>query len=66
MGTDGKSNGAANGSIRLPKAGSTKGAVNFPNSRKVHAEGRGGVRVPMREIALAGGEPPRGACRKLR
>ncbi|HBK81060.1 MAG TPA: phosphomethylpyrimidine synthase ThiC, partial [Nitrospinae bacterium] len=58
MGTDGKSNGAGNGSIRLPEAGSTKGAVNFPNSRKVHAEGRGGVRVPMREIALAGGEPP--------
>ena len=44
MGTDGKSNGAGNGSIRLPEAGSTKGAVNFPNSRKVHAEGRGGRR----------------------
>ena len=30
----------------------------FPNSRKVFVEGRHGVRVPMREIALAGGEPP--------
>jgi phosphomethylpyrimidine synthase len=29
----------------------------FPNSRKVYAEGRHGVRVPMREIALSGGEP---------
>ncbi len=30
----------------------------FPNSRKVHVEGRADVRVPMREIALAGDEPP--------
>jgi phosphomethylpyrimidine synthase len=30
----------------------------FPSSRKVHVDGRSGVRVPMREIALAGGEPP--------
>jgi phosphomethylpyrimidine synthase len=30
----------------------------FPASRKVYAEGRHGVRVPMREIVLAGGEPP--------
>jgi len=29
----------------------------FPNSSKVHVEGRGGIRVPMREIALSGGEP---------
>ena len=29
----------------------------FPNSRKVFVEGRNGVRVPMREITLAGGEP---------
>jgi len=29
----------------------------FPGSRKVYVEGRG-VRVPMREIALSGGEPP--------
>ena len=29
----------------------------FPNSRKVYVDGPG-VRVPMREIALSGGEPP--------
>ena len=30
----------------------------FPNSRKVHVDGLQGVRVPFREIALSGGEPP--------
>src|SRR3954471_9943121 len=30
----------------------------FPNSTKVYLDGPGGVRVPMREIALSGGEPP--------
>jgi phosphomethylpyrimidine synthase len=30
---------------------------SFPNSRKVYVEGPHGVRVPMREIALSGGEP---------
>jgi phosphomethylpyrimidine synthase len=30
----------------------------FPQSRRVHVEGPAGVRVPMREIALSGGEPP--------
>ncbi len=30
----------------------------FPNSRKVYVEGVGGVRVPVREISLSGGEPP--------
>ncbi len=30
----------------------------FPASRKVHVHGPGGVQVPMREIALSGGEPP--------
>ena len=30
----------------------------FPNSRKVFVEGRHGIRVPMREISLSGGEPP--------
>jgi phosphomethylpyrimidine synthase len=30
----------------------------FPNSRKVYVDGRRGVRVPMREIALSGDEPP--------
>jgi phosphomethylpyrimidine synthase len=31
---------------------------SFPNSTKVYLDGPGGVRVPMREIALSGGEPP--------
>ena len=30
----------------------------FPNSRKVHVEGLHDIRVPFREIALSGGEPP--------
>jgi phosphomethylpyrimidine synthase len=30
----------------------------FPNSTKVHVDGPDGIRVPMREIALSGGEPP--------
>ncbi len=30
----------------------------FPNSRKAYAEGSRGIRVPMREIHLTGGEPP--------
>ena len=30
----------------------------FPASRKVYLPGPRGVRVPMREIALSGGEPP--------
>jgi len=30
----------------------------FPNSTKVHVPGPHGIRVPMREIALSGGEPP--------
>jgi phosphomethylpyrimidine synthase len=29
----------------------------FPNSRKAYVEGRYGVRVPVREITLSGGEP---------
>ena len=42
----------------MPSAGS-RFAAAFPNSRKVHVEGESGrVRVPMREIALSGGEPP--------
>jgi phosphomethylpyrimidine synthase len=30
----------------------------FPHSRKVYVDGPQDVRVPMREIALSGGEPP--------
>jgi len=35
----------------------TEFATSFPNSRKVYVDGPQGVRVPMREIALSGGEP---------
>jgi phosphomethylpyrimidine synthase len=41
----------------LPPLQSSDFASAFPNSRKVYVEGAG-VRVPMREIALSGGEPP--------
>jgi phosphomethylpyrimidine synthase len=30
----------------------------FPNSTRVYVTGPNGIRVPMREIALSGGEPP--------
>jgi phosphomethylpyrimidine synthase len=30
----------------------------FPNSKKVYVDGPHDIRVPMREIALSGGEPP--------
>src|SRR4051812_10289674 len=30
----------------------------FPHSTRVHVNGRDGIRVPFREIALSGGEPP--------
>jgi phosphomethylpyrimidine synthase len=33
-------------------------AQAFPGSRRIHVDGAGGVRVPMREIALSGGAPP--------
>jgi phosphomethylpyrimidine synthase len=33
-------------------------AAAYPNSSKVFVEGPNNVRVPMREIALSGGEPP--------
>ena len=40
-----------------PSARTDYGAA-FPNSTKVYIEGTRGVRVPMREIGLSGGEPP--------
>jgi phosphomethylpyrimidine synthase len=33
-------------------------ASAYPNSRKIYVEGAHGIGVPMREIALSGGEPP--------
>ena len=54
-----KQNGSVSNGERPPTQ-STEGdyGVAFPNSRKVFVEGRHNVRVPMREIELAGGEPP--------
>jgi phosphomethylpyrimidine synthase len=41
-----------------PAPAATRFEDAYPNSGKVYAEGRHGVRVPLREITLAGGEPP--------
>jgi phosphomethylpyrimidine synthase len=41
----------------LPPLQSSDFTSAFPNSRKIYVEARG-VRVPMREITLGGGEPP--------
>ena len=44
---------------RAPKpAAGNSFAEAFPSSTKVYLEGPHGVRVPVREIALSGGEPP--------
>ncbi|MBA3346066.1 MAG: phosphomethylpyrimidine synthase ThiC [Gemmatimonadales bacterium] len=43
--------------VRPPAPPSDFGEA-FPNSSKVYLEGSRGIRVPMREIALSGGEPP--------
>ncbi|MFN8653965.1 MAG: phosphomethylpyrimidine synthase ThiC [Gemmatimonadales bacterium] len=45
-------------SIPLPTAPASADAEAFPRSRKVQVDGPRGIRVPMREIALSGGEPP--------
>jgi phosphomethylpyrimidine synthase len=52
---------AAKRPARSPNPASMSGAdygEAFPNSTKVYVEGPRGIRVPMREIALSGGEPP--------
>jgi phosphomethylpyrimidine synthase len=41
-----------------PPAPAESYAAAFPRSTKVYVEGSRGIRVPMREIALSGGEPP--------
>src|SRR5687767_9203822 len=41
-----------------PAPAATRFEDAYPNSRKIYLDGRHGVRVPLREIALAGGEPP--------
>ncbi len=47
------------GRVKPPAAASSNSfSESFPNSTKVYVEGPRGLRVPMREIALSGGEPP--------
>jgi phosphomethylpyrimidine synthase len=47
-----RSNGASHAATAVGDYGEA-----FPNSRKAYREGPRGVRVPLREIALSGGEP---------
>lgn len=47
-----------NGSRTHGANGSQNASAALPRSTKVHVEGSPGVRVPMREITLSGGEPP--------
>src|SRR6185436_187342 len=57
--TDGKTDGPphAQPSARPPDRPTAYRGV-FPNSHKVYLDGPHGIRVPLREISLAGGEPP--------
>jgi phosphomethylpyrimidine synthase len=44
--------------LNPPEAQSSSFEASFPNSTKVYIEGPRGIRIPMREISLSGGEPP--------
>ena len=57
---NGKTNNEGEAKLNLIGANghSRNGDASFPASRRVYVEGRGDVRVPMREISLSGGEPP--------
>ncbi|MBA4159936.1 MAG: phosphomethylpyrimidine synthase ThiC, partial [Gemmatimonadetes bacterium] len=58
----GYTTGNGDGGVAAATATSPQPATDyadaFPASRKVYVEGRHGIRVPMREISLSGGEPP--------
>ena len=56
-GTSMKSNGRPRVAPKTEDVGTDYPGA-FPNSRKVSVEGSRGVKVPMREIQLTGGEPP--------
>ena len=62
MSTNGKTNSTDKETASLAGAdqqsGHTNGNGHLPRFRKVHVEGARGIRVPMREISLSGGEPP--------
>ena len=50
-----------NGKVRVAPKTSDIGSDYpgaFPNSKKIYIDGSRGIRVPMREIHLTGGEPP--------
>ncbi len=54
-----KQNGVlSNGGMPPEHSQESSYGTAFPRSRKVFVEGRYGVKVPMREIELSGGEPP--------
>jgi phosphomethylpyrimidine synthase len=53
-GANGRREKDGNGSVSPKDTASTP----LPNSSKVYVEGERGVRVPVREITLSGGEPP--------
>jgi phosphomethylpyrimidine synthase len=55
--TVGQPDGTSPSSLTPPSPPSSYRGV-FPNSTKVYLDGPQGVRVPVREISLAGGEPP--------
>src|ERR1044071_4239643 len=55
---DGRTDGPPTPSGNVPSFRPTSYRGVFPNSRKVYVDGPRGIRVPMREIALSGGEPP--------
>ncbi len=55
--TNGSGNGRPRTAPRTDDVGTDYPGA-FPNSRKVYVEGPRGIRVPMREIHLSGGEPP--------
>jgi phosphomethylpyrimidine synthase len=54
---DAGSDGASSERLPTEDAMGDYGAA-FPGSTRVYVDGSRGVRVPMREIALSGGEPP--------
>jgi len=57
-GTNGANGHHANGSNGANGHASLDIRKPLPNSQKVFVKGQGGIRVPVREISLSGGEPP--------
>ena len=56
-----KSDGQNDNGIKLDlvnENGNSSNGASFPNSKKIHVNGKDNVHVPMREIELADGEEP--------